>query len=66
VRAVVEVLLGKLVAPVAKAQVFHRPRKFRSGRSKGQQLSHHLKLLTRVPIDVNLARLSLDDDLTAA
>jgi hypothetical protein len=59
--AVVEVLLGKLVAPVAEAEVLHRPRQLGRRGSKGQHRGHHLELLARIAVEILVVGLGLDD-----
>jgi hypothetical protein len=65
VRTIVEVLLGQLVAPIAEAQVLDRPRQIGWGGGEREQLGDHLKRLSGFPVQVDLVRLGLDDDLTA-
>src|SRR5690349_9176205 len=65
VRAVVEVLLGELVAPVADPQVLDRPGQLRRRRSEGEDPAEDLQLLAGVTVAVDLPRLGLDDDLAA-
>jgi hypothetical protein len=60
-RAVVEVLLRQLVAPIAKAQIVDRPWQLRGGRSEWEQLGDHLQLLAAVPVQIQLSGLGFDD-----
>jgi hypothetical protein len=65
VRAVVEVLLTELIAPVAKAQVLDRPRQLGRGGREWEELADHLQRLTGLAIDVGPARLGLDHHLAS-
>ena len=62
-RAVVEVLLAMLIAPVAKAKVLNRPRQLGWGRCQGQQLPDDLQRLAGLSIDVDPSDLGVDHDL---
>jgi hypothetical protein len=62
-RAVVEVLLAMLVAPVAKAKVLNRPRQVGWGRCQGQQLADDLQRLAGLSIDVGPSDLRVNHDL---
>jgi hypothetical protein len=61
--AVVQVLLCVLGAPGAEPEVLDGPRQARAGRRERQHHAGHLELLARVAIEIDLARLSLEDDL---
>lgn len=64
VRTIVQVLLGELVAPIAKAQIVDGPGKLGPGWRERQQLRHHLERLARLTIYVLDARLGLNDHFT--
>jgi hypothetical protein len=64
-RAVVQVLLGELVAPVAEAQILHCPRQLGGCGGERQQLSDDLELRACVAIEVAAIGLGFDDDLAA-
>src|SRR6476661_4145924 len=63
--AVVEVLLGELVAPVAEPEVLDGPWQLALGRRERQHDAGDLQLLAGLPVAVDAVRLSLDDDLAA-
>jgi len=63
VRAVVEVLLAKLVAPVAESKVLHGPGQLRRGGGERQQFGDHFERLAGLPVDVRPAGLGVDHDL---
>jgi hypothetical protein len=65
VRAVVQVLLRELVAPVAEPQVSDRPGQVRRRGGQRKQLGHHLELLAAFPVEVDPIGLRFDDDLSA-
>jgi len=66
VRAIIEVLLAMLVAPVAEAKVLNRPRQLGRGWRQRQQLPDDLQRLTGLPIDVRPPGLGIDHDLTTS
>lgn len=63
-RAVVEILLAMLVAPVAETKVLDRPRQLGRGWRQRQQLPDYLQRLTGLPIDVRPSGLGIDQNLT--
>ena len=62
-RAVVEVLLRQLVAPVAEAEVLDRPRQPRRAGSERDDLADDLEGLAGITVAVDLAGLGLEEDL---
>jgi hypothetical protein len=65
VRAIVQVLLGELVAPIAEAEILDRPRELRRRRGQRQQDGDGLQGLAGLPVHVNPVRLGLDYHLSA-
>jgi hypothetical protein len=63
VRAVVEVLLAKLVTPVTESKVLDGPGQLGPSGGERQQLGDHLERLAGLPVDVRLAGLGIDHDL---
>src|SRR3954469_19491359 len=61
--AVVEVLLGELVAPVAEPEVLDGPGQPALGRLQRQDDAGDLELFARLAVAIDTVRLSLDDDL---
>jgi len=66
VRAIVEILLAMLVAPVAEPKVLDRPRQLGRGWRQRQQLPDDLHRLAGLPIDVRPPGLGIDHDLTTS
>ena len=65
VGAIVEVLRSELIAPIAEAEVLHRPRQLGGRGGEGQHQTNDFKLLAGLAISVHLIRLRLDDHLAA-
>src|SRR5205823_4551464 len=64
VRAVVQVLLQELLErAAAEPQVLDRPRQVARAGGERKDLAHDLERLAALPVDVDLARLHLADDL---
>jgi hypothetical protein len=66
VRAVVQIFLRELVAPVAKTEVLDRPGQLGRGRSQRQKLGDDFQLLAGFAVDVRGVGLGVDDDLAPA
>jgi hypothetical protein len=64
VRAVVEVLLTELIAPVAEAQILDRPRQLGWGGGEREELADHLQRLAGLAVDVATTGLCLDHDFS--
>jgi hypothetical protein len=64
-RAVVEILLGELLAPGAEAQVLDRPGQPGRGWSEREQLADDLERLPGLPVDVGAGPVGLHDQLAS-
>src|ERR1700733_3375493 len=62
-RAVVQILLTELVAPVAEAEVLNRPGELGRGRGERKELPDDIEFLAGLTIDVVTPGLGLDHDL---
>jgi hypothetical protein len=60
VRAIVQILLSELVAPIAEAQVLDCPGELGGGRRQGQEYGHGLERLTGLAVQIGAAGLGLD------
>jgi hypothetical protein len=52
VRAIVQVLLSELVAPIAESEILDRPRQLRRRRRQWEQHGHHLELFAGLAVNV--------------
>jgi hypothetical protein len=64
-RAIVEILLGQLVTPVAEPQVVDGPGQLGGGGRERQELRDHLQFLARLVVQIDLVRLGLNDHFAA-
>jgi hypothetical protein len=63
-RTIVEILLSKLIAPIAEAEVLDRPRQLRRGGGQGQDDGYGLERLGGLPVQVGAPGLGLNHDLS--
>jgi hypothetical protein len=62
VRAIVQILLGELVAPIAEAEILDRPRELRRRRGQRDQHGDDFQCFARLPVQIGPAGLGLEHD----